>query len=875
MALTSGTKLGPYEIQALLGAGGMGEVYRARDAKLGRHVALKVLPESFARDPERMSRFDREAKVLAALNHPNIAAIYGFEDSSGMRALVMELVEGPTLAECINKSPIPLPETLSMAKEICDAVEYAHEHGIVHRDLKPPNVKITPDGVVKVLDFGLAKALEGDVASVNISNSPTITAMATQAGIILGTAAYMSPEQAKGKSADRRTDIWAFGCVLFEMLTGKIAFGGETVTDTLASVIKSDPDWSLLPAGTPPTIRKLLRRCLQKDARQRLQAIGEARIAIEETIAGAGAETGPVVLSNPPLPVWRRMLPSVAALAAGALLSGLAVWVFALRGAHSAPMHFRAVTNFAGLQSHPALSPDGRSVVFVSNRDGHYNIYISLINGGNLVKLTDDANLKTSPCWSPDGTEVAYARLIDSGIWDIWQVPALGGIPRRMILNATDPAWSHDGRSFAYGNAAGAISISDPSGQNARELPSTRKPGFSATALRFSPDDRQIAFATAAGGPYRELNVVDLDSGKVRRLTQDGALVLSQAWSADGRFIYFTSSRGGTLNIWKIAAAGGVPEQITAGQGDDAHLDISADGKRMVFSTYHVNVNIAQLDLHATGQQIPKLLTTDPARNQFAPAYSPDGKHIAYFSNLKGAEREGLWLANADGSNPLQLVQDDRINLFPQWTRDSLYLIYHSIGRTSGEFRRLSISGGTPQTLLKDTSDLAPDVGSEGQLLFQGPGGEVQSFDSRNTRTLFTLPPVGQHRFLFRWSPDRHLIAYIELPVQENDPHAGVWVLAPNSPPRQIFRGWVIWYARGPNNDIYVVQGQADLNGVLWKVDWNGQGLARVPVTIPLSFEYWYTLPFNDFDISPDGRHVAYLSEQALQANIGMIENIR
>ena len=232
----------------------MGEVYRARDAKLGRHVALKVLPESFARDPERMSRFDREAKVLAALNHPNIAAIYGLEDSSGMRALVMELVEGSTLAECINKSPIPLPEALSMAKEICDALEYAHEHGIVHRDLKPPNVKITPDGVVKVLDFGLAKALEGDVASENISNSPTITAMATQAGIILGTAAYMSPEQAKGKSADRRTDIWAFGCVLFEMLTGNITFGGETVTDTLASVIKSDPDWSLLPSGTPPTI---------------------------------------------------------------------------------------------------------------------------------------------------------------------------------------------------------------------------------------------------------------------------------------------------------------------------------------------------------------------------------------------------------------------------------------------------------------------------------------------------------------------------------------------------------------------------------------------------------------------------------------------
>src|ERR1700704_5373603 len=272
MALTSGTKLGPYEIQALLGAGGMGEVYRARDAKLGRHVALKVLPESFARDPERMSRFDREAKVLAALNHPNIAAIYGFEDSSGMRALVMELVEGSTLAECINKPPIPLPEALTMAKEICDALEYAHEHGIVHRDLKPPNVKITPDGVVKVLDFGLAKLAHPEPAAghADVTASPTITspAMMTGVGVLLGTAAYMSPEQAKGREADMRSDIWAFGCVLYEMLTGKRAFPGDDMSEVFASILAREPDWRALPAAVPPAIRALLRRCLEKDRRK-------------------------------------------------------------------------------------------------------------------------------------------------------------------------------------------------------------------------------------------------------------------------------------------------------------------------------------------------------------------------------------------------------------------------------------------------------------------------------------------------------------------------------------------------------------------------------------------------------------------------------
>jgi serine/threonine protein kinase len=251
MAIEPGRHLGPYEVTGAIGAGGMGEVYRARDAKLGRDVALKVLPEAFARDAERMARFQREAKVLASLDHPNIASIYGLEDSSSTHALVMQLVEGPTLADRIKSGPIPIDEALRIAKQICEALEYAHERGIVHRDLKPANVKVTRDDAVKVLDFGLAKALEGDAASIDISTSPTISRLATQAGVLLGTAAYMSPEQAKGKVVDRRADIWAFGCVLYEMLTGQMAFRGEAVTDTLAAVIKEEPDWSQLPAATP------------------------------------------------------------------------------------------------------------------------------------------------------------------------------------------------------------------------------------------------------------------------------------------------------------------------------------------------------------------------------------------------------------------------------------------------------------------------------------------------------------------------------------------------------------------------------------------------------------------------------------------------
>ena len=293
MPLSAGTRLGPYEILSALGAGGMGEVYRARDTKLDRAVAIKILPEAFAADTERIARFQREAKTLASLNHPNIAHIHGLEESNGVRALVMELVEGEDLAQRIARGAIPVAEALPIAKQMADALEAAHEQGIIHRDLKPANIKVRPDGTVKVLDFGLAKAMEPTgVASPSVSQSPTITTPAmTQAGMILGTAAYMSPEQARGKPVDKRADIWAFGCVLYEMLTGQRAFDGQGVSETLARVIEREPDWARLPATLSPALRTYIRRCLQKDPRQRVQAIGDVRLALEGAFETAVPQT--------------------------------------------------------------------------------------------------------------------------------------------------------------------------------------------------------------------------------------------------------------------------------------------------------------------------------------------------------------------------------------------------------------------------------------------------------------------------------------------------------------------------------------------------------------------------------------------------------
>src|ERR1700682_3897731 len=298
MALAAGTKLGSYEVLAQIGAGGMGEVYQAHDNKLGRDVAIKVLPEAFAHDPERLSRFQREAKMLAALNHPNIATIHGLEQSGGTSYLVMELVSGDTLQERVKREgSMPVEEALTIAKQIAEAFEAAHEKNIIHRDLKPANVKVTPEGKVKVLDFGLAKAFAGDGANDDPSNSPTLSAAATMQGVILGTAAYMSPEQARGKAVDKRTDIWAFGCVLYELLASNKAFDGEDTTEILAAVVKTEPDWNRLPASTPPTIRMLLKRCLQKDRTLRLRDAGDARIEIHEALSGP-----PGVDSNIPAP---------------------------------------------------------------------------------------------------------------------------------------------------------------------------------------------------------------------------------------------------------------------------------------------------------------------------------------------------------------------------------------------------------------------------------------------------------------------------------------------------------------------------------------------------------------------------------------------
>jgi serine/threonine protein kinase len=407
MTLAPGSSLGPYQIEALAGAGAMGEVYRARDMRLDRTVAIKIVPAHIATAPGMLQRFEREARAIAAVEHLNICPLYDVGSHNGVSFLVMQYVEGETLADRISRGPIPVREAIGLARQIAAGLDAAHVQGIIHRDLKPSNIRLTSDGHVKLVDFGLAKAMS-PFSSGDSDATPTISASPTEAGAILGTAAYMSPEQARGHQVDKRTDIWAFGGVLFEMLSGRKPFAGRSIADVLAAVVGRDPDWTAVPAATPRRIRDLLRRCLEKDPARRLRDIGDARLELDDALAEpVGAPGGDA--STP-----RRGTATIAwIVAALAVAVAMAAILWRARAGETAPsiMRFSLVTNFAGVEGQPSLSPDGRSVAFVSNRDGQWDVYVGLVTGGGLVRLTSDPNVEARPQWSPDGTKLLYSRL--------------------------------------------------------------------------------------------------------------------------------------------------------------------------------------------------------------------------------------------------------------------------------------------------------------------------------------------------------------------------------------------------------------------------------------------------------------------------------
>jgi eukaryotic-like serine/threonine-protein kinase len=719
--LAAGARLGSYEILGRVGAGGMGDVYRAQDSKLKRVVAVKVLPDALAAEPDRISRFEREAQLLASLNHPNIAVIHDFQHDDGRQLLVMELVEGETLADRLHRGPLAVEETLQVARQIADALEAAHQKGIIHRDLKPANIKVSADGRVKVLDFGLAKIFETTAASVDSTNSPTLMG-GTRHGVILGTAAYMSPEQARGRSVDPRTDIWALGCVIYEMLTGTQAFAGENLSDTVAAVLRSEPDWAKLPATTPWRIRVLLKRCLQKDSRQRLHDVADVRIEIDDDEVDASPAASPRQTVN------RRVTPIVLALLSGAALASGWWWGSArLSRITPAPVHLNLMVNqpesFGHLNANRelAISPDGQKIVFIANQNGKRQLFLRRLGSseGKLIEGTDGA---TAALFSPDsewiafdkgselqktaitgGSPVTICKLSGTGFFGgdwgsdntivfvpdynggLWTVSADGGTPRPLLktdvekdrVSYSDPDILPAGKGVLFTLASGhAVTADDQDvavldsggkdprilirgGSHPRYLPTGHVVYVHAGSLLAVPFD--LSNLAVTGTP---VSVVD-DLGKTWSGDTDYSI------ANNGTLVYEANVGVKTGGLFVLVDRKGNVQPLWGRRGNYAEFSVSPDGKFLASRVFAVNDDIWTYDI-ASGA--PLRFTFEPLDEIF-PRWTADGTRIAF-----GTRTGRIFWKSADGSGPREELSHGAYPRYPaSFSRDGKRMAFVEI----------------------------------------------------------------------------------------------------------------------------------------------------------------------------------------------------
>ncbi|UCF38283.1 MAG: protein kinase [Acidobacteriota bacterium] len=731
-----GESIGHFSVTGKIGEGGMGEVYRATDTKLNREVALKLLPEILASDRQRMTRFEREAQVLASLNHPNIAAIYGLEDSSSGKALVMELVEGEDLSERIARSPLPVEEALRIALQIAEALELAHEKGIIHRDLKPSNVKLTSDGAVKVLDFGLAKALEGErEGQPDLTKSPTLSLAATQAGIILGTAGYMSPEQARGKAADRRADIWSFGVVLYEMLTGRQAFYGETLSDTLAKVLERQPDWEALPESIPARVRNLLRRCLEKDVRNRLQSIGEARIAIERFLADPGTDES-VAAAEISTAIPGRLKGSLAGAAVLlTLVTFAAGWFLRPQPPEPMPVHLDvglwSSNPIPGDQAASVvISRDGRRLAFVSGTSAAQSgrLFVRPLNRlePQFLEGTEGAY---NPFFSPDGQWIGFVTIAE-----LKKVSVTGGTPLTLcnVSQSRGASWGEGGLIALAPSPAGGLMKVSAAGGTLQPLTTLGEGELSHRWPQFLPGGSKVLFTSFSSNDRNEgrIEVVDVESGERTVLHQGGTY---GRYAASGHLLFVNRGTlfAAELDLNSLTVAGipaPVLQDLTSNGEGGCQFDLSENGT-LVYLTGQSEGDshrLFQFDLQGTETQI-----SESPRDYRTVRLSPDGKRLAV--DILSDGNVDVWLQDLSRDIQTRLTFHEGTDESPIWSADGQF-VYYSSNREGkrGIFRKRADGSGQEERITESLRLQSPySVSSDGRYLALHEQGEKGGYDIR------------------------------------------------------------------------------------------------------------------------------------------------